>query len=135
MRITVQAYLTARIYDLLHFRRKCLHRVAGNEPGHLFRQAQFVEQSNKPRYSNLSCKNALGIIGHVVVWMLTRTQMCGDGVKVDRQSDPHTMFGVFGGRLRNGGVRVRDFIAGGKLLACDRRHDSPDQGNVCCCRV
>ena len=50
-----------------------------------------------------------------------------DGVKVDRQSHSHTMFGVFGKGLVNGGGGVRDLTGGDKLLARDRRHDLPDR--------
>lgn len=101
--------------------------MARNEPRHLFRQAQFVKQFHKARYSNLSCKYALGIVGHIVVRMFTCTQMGRDSVKVDRQSHSHAVFGAFREGLSCGGGGVRDLTGGSKLLARDRRHNLLDE--------
>lgn len=92
MGIPMQAYLTPGPDDLLDLRGESLDGMAGDEPGHLVGYAQLLEQPQEPQRSNFAGENALRVVGHVVVGMLARAEVGGDGVEVDGQSDADAVF-------------------------------------------
>lgn len=83
MGIPMQAYLTPGPDDLLDLGRESLDGMAGDEPGHLVGYVQSLEQSQEPQRSDFAGENALRIVGYVVVGMLPRAEVGGDGVEVD----------------------------------------------------